>query len=89
MAGSVAANHKFHNDVVELALSSGLNSPDVVRVLTAILVQIMMNTPAGRRDVLWARMNNWLIDHTESFKQGQAPVLYSPYDVMPGPSEMH
>ena len=89
MAGSVEANRKFYDEAVELMLGSGLNSTDVIRVLTAILVQIMTKAPGDQRGALRVQIYNRLIGHMQSIKNGQELVLYAPNDVMPGPSEMH
>ena len=95
MIGSVERNRNFYDQVLDLMfsepmLSSGLNSTDVVRVLTAILIQIVAKAPPDQQDALRAQIYNRLIDHTESIiKQGQEPILYSAGDTIPDTSEMH
>jgi hypothetical protein len=89
MAGSAEANHKFYNEVVDLMLGSGLNSTDVVRVLTAVLAELLHRAPDDHRMNLQGQMYNRLIEHSEAFKAGKEPVLYSSTDVMPDKGDMH
>ena len=88
MASSVEGNPNFHGQVVELVLKSGLNSNDVIRVLGAILVQIVAGAPLRRRAFLRAQVYNRLLDHVESIREGREPVLYSAGDAAPGVGEI-
>ena len=88
MVGSVEGNRNFHDQVVELVLKSGLNSTDVIRVLAAILVQIVAGAPLRQRAVLRAKVYNRLVDHMESIREGREPVLYSAGDAAPGVGEI-
>ena len=89
MVGSVEGNRNFHDQVVELVLKSGLNSTDVIRVLAAILVQIVAGASLRRRGSLRAQIYNRLVDHMESISKGREPVLYSAGDAAPGAEIIH
>ena len=83
MVGRVEGNRNFRDQVVELVLKSGLNSTDVIRVLAAILVQIVAGASLRRRAFLRAQIYNRLVDHMESIREGREPVLHSAGDAAP------